>query len=137
MRDSFATKVLSIALMILSPSALVMAETGNTMLYAKGTVLLNGADVARSAPVTAGDKIDTAGATATTIDQNGSKVTVNPYSSLAYGDNAVNVYRGGASVETSTGMPSSAPMFRGRSSTVKIPSASGSTSTATNSRSSG
>ncbi len=104
MRDSFATKVLSIALMILTPSAMVMAETGSTMLYAKGTVLLNGADVARSAKVNAGDKIDTAGATATTVDENGSKVTVNPYSSLRYDSNSLNVYRGGASVETSSGM---------------------------------
>jgi hypothetical protein len=104
MRNSFATKILSIALMILTPSAMVMAETSNTMLYAKGTVLLNGADVARSAAVTAGDKIDTAGATATTIDQNGSKVSVNPYSSLRYEANGLNVYRGGASVQTSSGM---------------------------------
>lgn len=104
MRDCFATKIISIVLMVLTPAAMLMAETSNTMLYARGTVLLNGADVASSAPVVPGDKIDTAGSTAVTVDHNGSKVTVNPYSSLSYEADGVKVFRGGATVETNEGM---------------------------------
>ncbi len=45
MRTSFATKFLSIAMMLLTPAAMLMAETGNTMLYASGNVMLNGKEV--------------------------------------------------------------------------------------------
>jgi len=104
MRDSFATKIISIAMMMLTPAAMLMAETSNTMLYAKGSVLLNGVDVARSAPVSPGDRIETAGSSAVTIDQSGSKVTVNPYSSIGYATDGLKVFRGGANIETTDGM---------------------------------
>jgi hypothetical protein len=104
MRNCLATKILSIAMMVLIPAAMLMAETGNTMLYASGNVTLNGTEVARSASVTPGDRIDTAGATATTVSQDGSKVTVNPYSSVRYGSDALRVDRGTAAVTTNDGM---------------------------------
>ena len=67
MRNCLATKILSIVMMMLTPAAMLMAETSNTMLYASGTVTLNGTEVARSASVTSGDRIETAGATATAV----------------------------------------------------------------------
>jgi len=108
MRNCLATKILSIAMMVLTPAAMLMAETGNTMLYASGNVTLNGTEVARSASVTPGDRIDTAGATATTVSQDGSKVTVNPYSSVRYGSDAVRVDRGTAAISTTDGMTAKA-----------------------------
>jgi hypothetical protein len=85
-----------------------MAETSNTMLYASGNVTLNGTEVARSASVTTGDKIETAGATATTVNQDGSKVTVNPYSAIRYESERVNVVRGTAAISTTDGMAAQA-----------------------------
>lgn len=108
MRNCLATKILSIAMMMLTPAAMLMAETGNTMLYASGNVTLNGTEVARSASVTPGDRIDTAGATATTVSQDGSKVTVTPYSSVRYGSDAVRVDRGTAAITTTDGMTATA-----------------------------
>jgi hypothetical protein len=108
MRNCLATKILSIALMVLTPAAMLMAETGNTMLYASGNVTLNGTEVARSASVTPGDRIETAGATATTLNQDGSKVTVSPYSSIRYGSEAVRVDRGTAAISTTDGMTATA-----------------------------
>jgi hypothetical protein len=108
MRNSLATKILSIAMMLLTPAAMLMAETGNTTLYASGNVTLNGTEVARSASVAPGDKIETAGATATTINQDGSKVIVNPYSAIRYESQGVKVVRGSASVNTTDGMPAQA-----------------------------
>lgn len=108
MRNCLATKILSIAMMVLTPAAMLMAETGNTMLYASGNVTLNGTEVARSASVTPGDRIDTAGATATTLSQDGSKVTVTPYSSVHYGSDAVRVDRGTAAITTTNGMTATA-----------------------------
>ena len=108
MRNCLATKILSIAMMVLTPAAMLMAETGNTMLYASGTVTLNGTEVARSASVTPGDRIETAGATATAMNQDGSKVTVSPYSSIRYGSESVRVDRGTAAISTTDGMTATA-----------------------------
>ena len=104
MRDCLATKILSIAMMLLTPAAMLMAETSNTTLYASGTVTLNGTAVARSASVAPGDRIETAGATATTVNQEGSKVTVTPYSAIRYESEGVNVVRGTAAISTTDGM---------------------------------
>lgn len=108
MRNCLATKILSIVMMMLTPAAMLMAETSNTMLYASGTVKLNGTEVARSASVTSGDRIETAGATATAINQDGTKVTVNPYSAIRYESAGVSVVRGTAAVSTTDGMSAKA-----------------------------
>jgi len=108
MRNSFATKLLSIAMMLLTPAAMLMAETGNTMLYASGNVTLNGKEVARSASVATGDKIETAGTTATAVSQDGSKVTVNPYSAIRYRSAGVDVVKGTAAISTTDGLPAQA-----------------------------
>ncbi len=104
MRNCLATKILSIVMMMLTPAAMLMAENSNTMLYASGTVTLNGTEVARSASVTSGDRIDTAGATATAVNTDGSKITVNPYSAIRYESAGVNVIRGTADISTTDGM---------------------------------
>jgi len=108
MRNSFATKMLSIAMMLLTPAAMLMAETGNTVLYASGNVMVNGREVDRSASVAAGDKIETAGATATAVSVDGSKVTVNPYSTVRYENDGVKVSRGTAIISTTGGMTAQA-----------------------------
>ena len=108
MRNCLATKILSIVMMMLTPAAMLMAESSSTMLYASGNVTLNGTEVARSASVTTGDKIETAGATATTVNQDGSKVTVNPYSAIRYESAGVNVVRGTAAITTTDGMAAKA-----------------------------
>jgi len=108
MRNSFATKLLSIAMMLLTPAAMLMAETGNTMLYASGNVTLNGKEVARSASVATGDKIETAGSAATAVSQDGSKVIVNPYSAIRYQSAGVDVVKGTAAISTTDGLPAQA-----------------------------
>ena len=108
MRNCLATKLLSIAMMLLTPAAMLMAETGNTVLYASGNVTLNGKEVSRSASVATGDKIETAGFAATTMSQTGSKVTVNPYSAVKVETAGVNVVKGTAAISTTDGMPAQA-----------------------------
>jgi hypothetical protein len=108
MRNCLATKLLSIAMMLLTPAAMLMAETGNTVLYASGNVTLNGKEVSRSASVATGDKIETAGFAATTMSQTGSKVTVNPYSAVTVETAGVNVVKGTAAISTTDGMPAQA-----------------------------
>ncbi|HZD31822.1 MAG TPA: hypothetical protein VE779_09190 [Candidatus Angelobacter sp.] len=108
MRNSFATKLLSIAMMLLFPAAMLVAETGNTVLYGSGNVMLNGKEVARSASVATGDKIETAGAAATAVSTDGSKVVVNAYSAVRYESAGVNVVKGAASISTTDGLPAQA-----------------------------
>jgi hypothetical protein len=108
MRNCLATKLLSIAMMVLTPAAMLMAETGNTVLYASGNVMLNGKEVTRSASVATGDQIETAGYAATTVNQDGSKVTVNPYSAVKVETAGVNVEKGTAAISTNDGMPAQA-----------------------------
>jgi len=108
MRNCLATKLLSIAMMLLTPAAMLMAETGNTVLYASGNVTLNGKEVSRSASVATGDRIETAGYAATTMSQTGSKVTVNPYSAVKVETAGVNVVKGTAAISTNDGMPAQA-----------------------------
>jgi hypothetical protein len=108
MRNSLATKLLTIAMMVLTPAAMLMAESGNTMLYASGSVTLNGKEVARSASVASGDKIETAGTTATAVSQDGSKVTVSPYSAVRYESSSVSVVKGTAAINTNEGMAAKA-----------------------------
>ena len=108
MRNCLATKLLSIAMMVLTPAAMLMAETGNTMLYASGNVTLNGKEVTRSASVATGDQIETAGYAATTVNEDGSKVTVTPYSSIKVESDGVNVVKGTAAISTTDGMPAQA-----------------------------
>jgi hypothetical protein len=104
MRKRTATKFLSIAMMLVTPAAMLMAETGNTMLYTSGNVTLNGKEVTRSASVATGDRIETAGSTATAMSQDGTKVTVKPYSAIRYQSDAVNVVKGTAAVNTTEGL---------------------------------
>jgi len=104
MRNSTATKFLSIAMMLVTPAAMLMAETGNTMLYTSGNVTLNGKEVTRSASVASGDQIETAGSTATAMSQDGTKVTVTPYSAIRYQNDGVNVVKGTAAVSTTDGL---------------------------------
>jgi hypothetical protein len=108
MRNCLATKLLSIAMMVLTPAAMLMAETGNTMLYASGNVTLNGKEVTRSASVATGDQIETAGYAATTVNEDGSKVTVTPHSAIKVESEGVNVVKGTAAISTTDGMPAQA-----------------------------
>ena len=108
MRNSLATKLLSIAMMLLTPAAMLMAETGNTVLYASGNVSLNGKEIARSASVATGDKIETAGSAAIAVSQTGSKVIVNPYSTVQYQNDGVKLVRGTAAINTNDGMAAKA-----------------------------
>lgn len=105
MRDGLVGKIIGVVLMLVTPAAMLMAESSNAMLYAKGSVLLNGAAVERSTSVSAGDQIQTAGESAVAVNTTGSTITVDPYSTVKYGQNSIELVKGTASVKTTDGMP--------------------------------
>jgi hypothetical protein len=84
------------------------AQSGGAMLYANGSVKVNGQAAGDSTSVFAGDKVDVSGASASSINRSGSSVVVSPNSSIQYDPSSVQVLQGTARVSTSKGMTASA-----------------------------
>jgi len=95
-------------LVVVSGFSMLSAQTGGAMLYANGTVRVNGQDAGISTSVYAGDRIDVAGAAAGSINRNGSSVVVSPNSSIQYAPASIEVIQGSARLSTSKGMSASA-----------------------------
>ncbi len=98
------SKFVSVVLVVVFPAAMMFAETSGAMVYAQGTVSVNGSPVSNSTSLFSGDRVDTAAASMVTINQTGSSVAMNPNSSLRYEKSDVELVRGTARVSTSNGM---------------------------------
>ena len=96
--------LVAVLLVVVCPSALLMAELPSAMLYATGAVTLNGAPAAKSMSVFAGDRIDTADASVVSINRSGLSLVVDPNSSVQYQSNGFTILKGKASVRTASGM---------------------------------
>lgn len=97
-------KLLALLLLVVCPSAILMADRPSAMLQATGTVLLNGTSTPQSMSVFTGDRIDTADAAVASISRSGLFLVVDPNSSIRYQDDGFTVLKGIARVRTSTGM---------------------------------
>ena len=97
-------RLVAVLLVVVCPSALLMAERPSAMLYAAGAVTLNGAPAAKSMSVFAGDRIDTADASVVSINRNGSSLIVDPNSSVQYQSDGFTILKGTVRVRTSKGM---------------------------------
>jgi hypothetical protein len=81
-----------------------MAERPSAMLYATGSVTLNGIPAEKSTSIFDGDRIDTANASVVSIDRTGSSLVVDPNSSVQYKNDSFTILKGVARVRTSTGI---------------------------------
>jgi len=97
-------KLVAVLLVVVCPSSLLMAERPSAMLYATGTVTLNGMPAAKSMSVFAGDRIDTADASVVSVNRSGFSLVVDPNSSVEYQSNGFTILKGKASARTSNGM---------------------------------
>ena len=88
----------------LLPGALLAADSGAAMLYAKGTAWINGASVPRSSAVFPGDLVQTKPDAVVHINATGSSVMILSDSLVKYEGNAVSVEHGSVSVVTSNSM---------------------------------
>src|SRR2546422_1409717 len=88
----------------LLPGALLAADSGAAMLYAKGTAWINGASVPRSSAVFPGDLVQTKPDAVVHINATGSSVMIQSDSLVKYEGNAVSVEHGAVSVATTKGM---------------------------------
>jgi hypothetical protein len=87
---------------------MLSAQTGGAMLYANGTVKVNGQAAGDSTSVFAGDRVDVTESSAGSINRSGSSVVVSPNSSIQYSPASVQVLQGSARVSTNKGMSASA-----------------------------
>jgi hypothetical protein len=86
------------------PAATMSAETHAAMLYAAGTVTLNGVGAERSSAIFAGDSIQTPGEGLVTLTAEGSTVLLGPSSALVYQGTAVELGSGSAMITTDRAM---------------------------------
>lgn len=93
---------------LLLGSAMLAAQTGGAMLYANGTVNVNGQLAGNSSSVFAGDRIDVTASSAGSINRTGSSVVISPNSSIEYEPSSIDVIDGTARISTNKGMTASA-----------------------------
>ena len=97
-------KIVALLLVVVCPSAVLMAERPSAMLITSGTVRLNGTVLPQSSSIFTGDVVDTAADSVGSLSRSGSSVVVDPDSSIRYQDDGVSVLKGMARVQTSKGM---------------------------------
>jgi len=93
---------------LLLGSTLLAAQNDGAMLYANGTVKVNGQVAGDSSSVFAGDRVDVTGSSAGSINRSGSSVVISPNSSIQYQPSSITVLQGTARVSTTKGMSASA-----------------------------
>jgi hypothetical protein len=104
MATQVAQKLVALLLMVLCPSAILMAELPSAMLQANGTVLVNGTRTPELVSVFTGDLINTSDASVGSISRSGSSLVVDPNSSIRYQKDGFAILRGKVRVQTSRGM---------------------------------
>jgi hypothetical protein len=97
-------KILACMLAVMLPAATMSAETHAAMLYAAGTVTLNGVGSERSSAIFAGDSIQTPASGLVTLTSEGSTVLLGPSSMLVYQGTTVELGSGTAMITTDRAM---------------------------------
>jgi hypothetical protein len=97
-------KLVAVLLVVVCPATLLMAERPTAMLYASGSVTLNGIPAAKSSSVFAGDRIATADSSVVSINRNGSSLVLDPNSSVEYQNDGFTILKGIARVRMSKGL---------------------------------
>lgn len=98
-RKSFAVMV---AVALISSSAIAASPAG--MLYASGTVNVNGVAVTRSTAVFEGDTVATNASSVGTVSYNGSSVLVTGNSTISIAKGTVSISSGSAAFQTTQGL---------------------------------
>jgi ferric-dicitrate binding protein FerR (iron transport regulator) len=103
MRNSTTKSLISIAMAVLFPCSMMMAETNGAILRASGPAMLNGAVVNRQAAVLKGDLV-TATTVPVSLSSNGNTVDMPGNSSVRFDGSSISLQSGHAVVTTASGM---------------------------------
>jgi hypothetical protein len=99
LRNFFCWMLLSV-----TPAAMLAADSGAAMLYAKGTAWINGSTVPRSSALFPGDLVQTQPNAVVHINATGSSVMIQSDSLVKYEGDALSLEHGSVSVVTSKSM---------------------------------
>ena len=103
MRNSTTRSFISLAMAVLFPATMMMAETNGAILRAGGPAMLNGAVVSRNAAVLKGDLVSST-TVPVSLSSNGNTVDMPSNSSLKYEGSSISLESGHAVVTTKSGM---------------------------------
>ncbi len=98
------TKVVCLAMALVFPASMMLAETKAAMAVASGVAALNGAALSRSTTIFAGDQLETSANSAVTINVSGTTVLIGSNSRVHYFGDSVALHSGSMQVNTSKGM---------------------------------
>lgn len=101
MMRTLYVKILSCLMLVIFPGALSAADQPSAMLYSHGNAMLNGASIARSSAIFAGDLVQTTKDSVANINATGSTILVLNDSLVQYEGSKVKLEHGGVSVSTS------------------------------------
>jgi hypothetical protein len=104
MSVSGARKVVSWAMLILTPTCLLAADTGSAIVHSTGGVWVNGSEVTDSTTIFAGDSLETKPGFVANLDAQGSSVLIQPESIVKFQGDYLVLEHGSVDVGTSTSM---------------------------------
>jgi len=111
-RKLILRELTSVLLILLTPCALLAADTDAAVLYGTGSVYLNGSQLANSSPVTSGDVIQTKESGAANLNAAGSSIVIQSNTIVRMQSNGLALDRGSVSMATGKGMPVLARDFK-------------------------
>ncbi len=101
-------KVLICIMVVVTPAALLAADSGIAMVYSNGAASLNGGTLPRSSAIFSGDLVQTTAGSVAKINASGTSLMVLSDSLVQFEGNAVKLEHGGIAVSTSKGMATQA-----------------------------
>ncbi|MGH9545240.1 MAG: hypothetical protein ACRD23_08490 [Terriglobales bacterium] len=101
-------KVLICIMVVVTPAALLAADSGIAMVYSNGAASLNGSTLPRSSAIFSGDLVQTTAGSVAKINASGTSLMVLSDSLVQFEGNAVKLEHGGIAVSTSKGMATQA-----------------------------
>jgi ferric-dicitrate binding protein FerR (iron transport regulator) len=103
MRYGATRTIVSVAMAVLFPASMMMAESNSAVLRASGPAMLNGAAISRNAAVLKGD-IVSATTGQVSLSSNGNTIDLPSNSSMKYEGSSIDLRSGHAVVTTASGM---------------------------------
>jgi hypothetical protein len=100
------------ALVLLMPSAIFAADAPTAVIYGTGSVYLDGSQLANSAPVMAGDIIETKEVGVANLDMSGSTAVIQPNAIVRFQPGGLSLDRGSISMATGKSLTVSARDFQ-------------------------
>ena len=104
LRKLMLRELTSVLLILLTPCAVLAADTDAAVLYGTGSVYLNGSQLANSSPVTSGDVIQTKETGAANLNAAGSSIVIQSNTIVRMQSNGLALDRGSVSMATGKGM---------------------------------